>query len=67
VSAYDAERSRRWIFPPLWLIPILFIGTVLAVYYSSLGGLGLLVIVYLLACVQPRLDAYIRGRELSDD
>jgi hypothetical protein len=54
-------------FPPLWLIPILFIGTVLAVYYSSLGGLGLLVIVYLLACVQPRLDAYIRGRELSDD
>ena len=54
-------------FPPLWLIPILFIGTVLAVYYSSLGGLGLLVIVYLLACVQPRLDAYIRDRELSDD
>jgi len=67
VSAYDAERRRRWMFPPLWLIPILFIGTVLAVYYSSLGGLGLLVIVYLLACVQPRLDAYIRDRELSDD
>ena len=69
VTTRPVSESRRYDFPPLWLVPIaLIVGVGLIVFVSTtlgvLGFIGGLVAVFWL---QRKADAFVRARDSSEN
>jgi hypothetical protein len=61
------ERSRRYEFPPLFLVPVLLIAAIIGVVLSLLwfGVLGIPLAGFAVYWLQKRADTYVRARESS--
>lgn len=61
-------ESRRYDFPPLWAVPVLLVAVIGAIFYVGLtfGALGFVAGLFLIAWLQPRADAYVRGRDNAE-
>jgi len=62
-------ESRRYDFPPLWLVPLaLILGIGLIVFVSlTFGLLGLVAGLVAIFWLQRRADTYVRTRDSSED
>lgn len=62
-------ESRRYDFPPLWLVPIaLILGIGLIVFVSlTFGLLGLVAGLVAIFWLQRKADAFVRARDSSED
>jgi hypothetical protein len=62
------EESRRYAFPPLWLVPVLLIGAIGVIVFVSLawGVLGLVAGLALIVWLERQADVYVRSRDRSD-
>lgn len=58
-------ESRRHDFPPLWAVPLLFIGAMLIAMYVGMafGLVGFIAALVLMWWLEPRVDAYVRERD----
>ena len=61
--------SRRYLFPPLWLMPIIVILGIVLVWTVStaFGVLGIVVGIVVIAWLERRADAYVRRHDSSED
>ena len=62
-------ESRRYAFPPLWLVPLaLILGIGLIVFVSlTFGVLGLIAGLVAIVWLQRKADAYVRARDSTED
>jgi hypothetical protein len=62
-------ESRRYDFPPLWLVPLaLILGIGLIVFVSlTFGLLGLVAGLVAIFWLQRKADTYVRTRDSSED
>ena len=69
MTGEDADGSRRYLFPPLWLMPIIVILGVVLVWTVStaFGVLGMIVGLALIVWLERRADAYVRRHDSSED
>ena len=69
VTTRPVSESRRYDFPPLWLVPlVLIVGIGLIVFVSlPLGVLGFIAGLVAVVWLQRKADAYVRARDSSDD
>jgi hypothetical protein len=69
VTTRPVHESRRYDFPPLWLVPIvLIVGIGLIVFVSTtLGVLGFIAGLVAIFWLQRKADAYVRARDSSED
>jgi hypothetical protein len=69
VTRRAVSDSRRHLFPPLWLVPLLLIAAIVVIAYASvtLGVLGLVAGLYAVYWLQRKADAYVRDRDSSSD
>jgi hypothetical protein len=69
VPTGSAPDSRRYDFPPLWLVPIVLIVAIgLIVFVSlTLSVLGFIAGLVAVFWLQRKADAYVRARDVSDD
>ena len=68
VTTRPVPESRRYDFPPLWLVPIvLIVGIALIVLVSmTLGVLGFVAGLVVIYWLQRKADTYIRAGDASD-
>ena len=61
--------SRRYDFPPLWLVPFALILAIGLIVFASLtlGKLGLIGGLVAIVWLQRKADAYVRARDWSED
>lgn len=69
MTTRPASESRRYDFPPLWLVPIvLIVGIGLIVFVSAaLGVLGFIAGLAAIFWLQRKADAFVRTRDSSMD
>jgi hypothetical protein len=70
VVVSPVRESRRFAFPPLWLVPLLLMGAILAITFASLTTLssfGFVVAAYAVWRLESWADAYVRGRNAARD
>ena len=69
VTTRPVSESRRYDFPPLWLVPIaLIVGIELIVFVSTtLGVLGFIAGLAAIFWLQRRADAFVRARDSSEN
>lgn len=69
VSTRPVTESRRYDFPPLWLVPIvLIVGIGLILLLSlSMGVLGFIAGLVAIFWLQRKADAYVRERASPED
>lgn len=69
VTTKPLSESRRYDFPPLWLVPIvLIVGIGLIMFVSTtLGVLGFIAGLVAIFWLQRKADAYVRARDSSED
>ena len=69
VTTGSVGDSRRYGFPPLWLVPILLIVAIGVVVLVSLtlGALGFVAGLVGIFWLQRKADAYVRARDSSED
>jgi len=69
VTTRPVRESRRYDFPPLWLVPlVLIVGIGLIVFVSlTLGVLGFIAGLVAVFWLQRKADAYVRARDSSHD
>ena len=62
---HPAAGSRRYDFPPLWLVPVLLIVGIGAVVVGSLrfGLPGFVLGLSVVAWLERKADAYVRSRD----
>jgi hypothetical protein len=63
------NRRQRYSFPPLWLVPLLLIGAIIALVLGgmALGLLGVPFVLYGVYRLQRDADRYVRSRQASED
>lgn len=63
--AESFRNSRRYDFPPVWAVPLLFIAAIFIGMYvaMALGFLGFIAALALLWWLEPKVDAYVRKRD----
>lgn len=63
MSARPVFESKRYHFPPLWAVPLLFLGAIVIAFYWAWGiGPGAYVFAVILAFwILRRVDVYVRG------
>lgn len=63
------DRQQRYSFPPLWLVPLLLMGAIIALVVGgkTLGLLGVPVVLYGVYRLQRDADRYVRSRQASED
>jgi len=69
VTTRPVGESRRYDFPPLWLVPLaLILGIGLIVFVSlTFGLLGLVAGLVAIFWLQRKADTYVRTRDSSED
>lgn len=69
VMTRPVGESRRYDFPPLWLVPlVLIVGIGLIVFASTtLGVLGFIAGLVAIFWIQREADAFVRARDSSED
>jgi hypothetical protein len=69
MATTPACESRRYDVPPLWLVPLLLIGAIVAIVYVSLALslVGLVLAAYAVWRLERWADAYVRAREATRD
>lgn len=69
VTTKPVSESRRYDFPPLWLVPIVLIVGIGLIWFVSttLGVLGFIAGVVAIFWLQRKADAYVRARDSSED
>jgi small-conductance mechanosensitive channel len=65
MATTPVRESPRYAFPPLWLVPLLLIGVIIAIVYVSLALslAGLVVAAYAVWWLERWADAYVRERD----
>ena len=61
-------ESRRYDLPPLWAVPVLLVAAIGVIFYVGLafGVLGFIAGLILIAWLQRKADAYVRGRDTAE-
>ena len=67
MTTTPVRESRRYAFPPLWLVPILLVAAIVGWVLVSfrLGVLGIPLALYGVYWLQHKADAYARTRTSS--
>jgi uncharacterized protein (DUF58 family) len=69
MAATPGGESRRYDFPPLWVVPLLLIAGIGLIVWLGLtfGVLGFIAALVGVWWLQRRADAYVRTRESARD
>ena len=69
LTTKPVSESRRYDFPPLWLVPIVLIVGIGLIWFVSttLGVLGFIAGLVAIFWLQRKADAYVRARDSSED
>ena len=69
VTTRPVPESRRYEFPPLWLVPIVLIAGIglIVLVSKALGVLGFVAGLVAIYWVQRKADSYVRARDVYKD
>ena len=67
--APPVSESRQYDFPPLWTVPLLLIGAIVAAVYLGLafGFVGFVVALVAVWWLERKADTYVRARDSASD